>query len=95
MLCRVKLVGEESGRPRTIEMAIVCQRSVIDSFKSELAYAVGAGISIDPKKQVGVGADANGDFVLGRARQRRVNDVNMPDIHRTPYAANSAASWMI
>jgi hypothetical protein len=76
-------------------MAGVCQRLVVIRRESELAYPVGTCGGVDPEKQVVICADADCKLIFGGARQRRVNDVNMPNIHGTPYAANSAASWMI
>jgi hypothetical protein len=59
-----KLVRKKRRRSGAIEMASVCQCRVVICLESELAYAVRAGVSIDPEEQIVICTDANGNLVL-------------------------------
>ncbi|ESR25175.1 hypothetical protein N177_1921 [Lutibaculum baratangense AMV1] len=57
---------------------------MIGGDKLKLPDAVALGIRVDPEEEVFSRANAKGDLVFRRTGKRRVDDVNVPDSHRTP-----------
>jgi len=84
MLRGVQLVLREGRHAGTIKKAVVRKRAMIGSDKLKLADAVALGIRVDPEEEVFSRANAKGDLVFRRTGKRRVDDVNVPDSHRTP-----------
>lgn len=57
---------------------------MVGGSQSKLPHSMWSFLGVDPKEEVVSSANADRYFILWQARQSRVNDIHMSDVHRTP-----------
>lgn len=60
------------------------KRAMIGGGKLKLPDAMALWVRVDPEEEVFSRANAKGDLVFRRTGKRRVDDVDVPNVHRTP-----------
>ena len=57
---------------------------MISSSKRHLTIAVWSRKGVDPEEEICLVADANNELLLGRAGKRRLDHIEMSEVHNTP-----------
>ncbi len=62
----------------------MCQAGMICSRQRKLPDAVLPGLGVYPQEEPVDGADANRNLILRRPGQRRIYDIDVTEVQRTP-----------